>query len=246
VIAGGVHRWTAAGVETLLPDRRRVGGLELHADGGYVATGRDVVHVTDGGMRVLFSLEDTLGFNDVAADAEGRILVGSMHKRWGRLDEGRAGDVWRLGATGAEVLLDDVDLTNGVAFAPEGDVLYVADTARRVVHRARLADGEVVGRDVFVTLEEGHPDGVVVDAEGGVWVATFDGGTFDRFGPDGTLVDRIQAPGADAVTMCFGGDDLCDLYLATADISSPAAKSAGAIHRTRVPVGGVPRHRVAV
>lgn len=52
IIAGGVYRWSPEGsVETVIPKRRGVGGLALHADGGLVVSGRDVCHVRNGQSR---------------------------------------------------------------------------------------------------------------------------------------------------------------------------------------------------
>src|SRR3982751_1925248 len=46
VLGGGVYRWSAgAGIETMVPKRKGVGGLALHEDGGVVVSGRDIVHV---------------------------------------------------------------------------------------------------------------------------------------------------------------------------------------------------------
>src|SRR3712207_9300667 len=70
VLGGGVYRWTAGeGVDVVVPKRRGVGGLALHADGGVVCGGRDLVHVApDGTNRVLFDLPDGVpGFNDLCA-----------------------------------------------------------------------------------------------------------------------------------------------------------------------------------
>src|SRR5439155_4179919 len=49
VTGGSVYRLAPDGSRsTVVPKRRGVGGLALHAEGGVVVSGRDVVHVRDG------------------------------------------------------------------------------------------------------------------------------------------------------------------------------------------------------
>src|SRR5919206_5315099 len=79
-LGGGVYRWSAktGQVETVIAKRRGVGGMALHAGGGVVVSGRDVSHVTDAGTQVLFADEDAAGFNDLAVDPDGRVVVGVL------------------------------------------------------------------------------------------------------------------------------------------------------------------------
>jgi gluconolactonase len=77
-LKGGVYRRGADGaIETIVPKRRGVGGIALHADGGIVISGRDISHVKDGSSRIVFALDGVPGFNDLFTDAHGNILVGS-------------------------------------------------------------------------------------------------------------------------------------------------------------------------
>src|SRR4029434_3914533 len=78
IIAGGVyHRAPDGTVTTVIPKRRGVCGLALHADGGLVVVRRDVSHVRDGQSRQLLTVDGALGFNDLTTDADGRVYVGS-------------------------------------------------------------------------------------------------------------------------------------------------------------------------
>ena len=79
VLGGGVHRRDADGtVSTVIPQRRGVGGIALHADGGLVVGGRDLIHVRDGANRTLLSIEGLPGWNDLCTDARGRQYGGSI------------------------------------------------------------------------------------------------------------------------------------------------------------------------
>jgi hypothetical protein len=78
VLGGGIHLLDRKDkVSLAVPKRRGVGGMALHADGGIVAGGRDIVHISlaDHSMKVLFdqkSADDGVGFNDLTTDAKGR------------------------------------------------------------------------------------------------------------------------------------------------------------------------------
>src|SRR3989442_6262137 len=79
VLGGGVYRVDAAGaVTTVVPKRRGVGGIALHADGGVVCSGRDIVHVRDGQTRTLFAIPGLPGWNDLCTHADGRGYAGAL------------------------------------------------------------------------------------------------------------------------------------------------------------------------
>jgi sugar lactone lactonase YvrE len=210
--AGGVYRWTEAGVATVIPKRRGVGGLALHADGGIVVSGRTLIHVRDGDTRELFAPEGALGVNDLTTDTEGRILVGTLRMNWAEPEAGRPGELWRIGLAEKQLLSDGIQYPNGMAFSPDGRTLFVADFVGACVH---AVDVETWRRRLFAKLEKGNADGLAVDASGRVWVATGPGDSFDIFNPTGDLVDRVMPPQKFAVTLCFGTRDPHDLYLAT-------------------------------
>ena len=79
IAEGGVFRRSPDGdIETLVPGRKSVGGLALHADGGFVMSGPDVSHWKDGEVRVLLTRDGVSAWNDLQPDAEGRIIAGSI------------------------------------------------------------------------------------------------------------------------------------------------------------------------
>jgi len=225
--AGGVYRWRGGTVTTVVPRRRGVGGLALHAEGGIVVSGRTLIHVRDHETRELFAADDARGLNDLTTDAAGHVLVGSLRMDWREPEKGRPGEVWRVGSAGAEQLVAGIVYPNGMAFSPDGRTLYVADYVGACVHAVEVATRT---RRRFADLERGNADGLAVDAAGRVWVGTGPGGTFDVFDAAGALVDRLTPPEDFAVTLCFGSEDPHDLYLA-------AGRS---IYRTRSDVPGLP------
>ena len=242
---GGVYRRTPEGlVETVVPKRRGVGGIALHADGGIVCSGRNICHVRDGETRILFDPPETPGFNDLFTDSQGRVYVGSMRTSpFGDAAAGprTPGELWRIDAEGKAVeLYGDVSLTNGIGFSPDGAVIYHSDTARsHVIAHDVAPDGSCTNRRAFAILDRGAPDGLAVDTQGFVWVAAYGGGCVSRFAPDGRLDQHVEVPAKEVTSLCFGGDDGRDLYVATAGNSDdPALK--GCVFRDRAPVAGLP------
>ncbi len=242
VLNGGVFvRRPDGQVETVVPKRRGVGGIALHADGGLVISGRNICHVKDGETRVLFERDDIPGFNDLYTDSVGRVYTGSIRSDpFSDAGPRTPGEMYRIDTEGSVIeLYGDVALTNGIGFSPDGRRLYHSDSARRhiIVHRV-APDGAVGERGVFAELDRGAPDGLAVDEEGGVWTAAVGAGCLMRFDPDGKLDRVVPVPAESVTSLCFGLDDPRDLYITTADNShDPELK--GCIFRVRESVAGL-------
>jgi gluconolactonase len=246
---GGVYCRTPDGrIETVVPKRRGVGGIAIHAEGGIVISGRDINHVRDGSSRIVFRKDGVPGFNDLFTDAEGRVLVGSQ--KADPFAEGAKtipGELYRIGAAGAvEKLYGNVGLTNGIGFSPDGTRLYHSDSARgHVIGHTVDPEGRCTQRCVFAEPAGGAPDGLAVDEAGCVWVALYGGGCVARYTPDGALDHVLEVPARLVASLCFGGPDRRDLYVATGDNSNDRALG-GSIFRTRVDVAGLPAPKARV
>lgn len=238
---GGVYRRAPDGtITTAVPKRRGVGGIGLHADGGIVVGGRTICHVRDGVTRELFA--GAPGFNDLIVDAAGRVVCGTLRSNpFDMAAPRQAGECWRIDGEGsATELYGDVALTNGIGFSPDGSVIYHADTVRNGVWAHDIAaDGTCSNRRFLVQRDDFQPDGLAVDQAGVVWVADVSGSRSVRaFAPDGTEVERIDVPAKMVTSVCFGGADLCDLYIVTEDNTEDRARK-GTIFRTRAQTPGV-------
>jgi sugar lactone lactonase YvrE len=80
VIAGGVYRCAADGtVSEVLGRRRGIGGIVAHDDGGWVISGRTLVHVCpDGEQREIHDGDGFTGFNDLGVAPDGSVLAGAL------------------------------------------------------------------------------------------------------------------------------------------------------------------------
>jgi gluconolactonase len=241
VTKGGVYRRRPAGeIDTVVPKRRGVGGIALHADGRLVISGKNICHVKDGATRILFARDDAPGFNDLFTDAQGRVFTGTMKSDPFSIEGERiAGECWRIDGEGRGTeLYAGVSLTNGIGFSPDGTRIYHCDTARACV-LVHALDRSGRATPLPPIPIEGGPDGLAVDAEGGIWVALYQAGSVQRLLPDGRRERRIDVPARMVTSLCFGGDDLRDLYIVSADNRS-TPRSGGAIFRTRSEVAGLP------
>lgn len=243
---GGVYRRSPAGaIETLIPERKSVGGIALHAAGGVVVSGPDVVHWRDGEMRVLLSLEGVKAWNDLQPDQAGNIYVGCIRRDMEapRGTDERTGECYRIGTDGSVTeLYGGIAVTNGIGFSPDGATIYHADSlAKGIVTHDVAPDGSIANRRLIgnAAFTKGIPDGLCVDADGNLWVAHVGGRRVVRLDPAGNEIGEVPVP-AKAVTSCaFGGPDWSDLYIVTADNLDDPDKG-GSIFRTRPGVAGLP------
>ena len=118
---------------------------------------------------------------------------------------------------------DGVMLTNGLGFSPDGKLLYHSDARAPLVRVYDVkADGSVGPWRKFASLGEDRvPDGLKVASDGSVWVADAHGGRVAVFNPDGSHRKDIAVPLPMVTSLCFGGDDLRDLYIVTGSRGGP-------------------------
>ena len=249
---GGVYRRSPDGViETLIPRRRGVGGIALNAAGGIVCSGRSLICWDEATKqsRDLFNEWEgraLRGLNDLTVDAQGSVFVGSLEFDALSTDKPIPGNVFRVDPPNTVTKLwEGIEVTNGMGFSPDGTLLYHCDSTTKAVWAYDVTgDRRLKDRRVFATLAEGWPDGMAVDVEGGVWVAVVRYGEVVRFKANGTLGRRIKMPSLMVTSLCFGGADMMDLYVVTADNTEDASRK-GTIFRMRadVPGLGVPKAR---
>jgi sugar lactone lactonase YvrE len=188
---------------------------------------------------------DDIRMNDGGCDPDGRFHCGSMayDERPG------AGALYRLDPDGSvTVVLEGVTISNGLEWTPDGTRAYYVDTPTREISVfAYDRDAGLHDRRPFARVEGGLPDGLTVDAEGGVWVALYDGHAVRRYDPAGNLDVQIDVP-AGRVTACtFGGDDLDRLFITTSreGLESGRDPTAGALYAADPGVRGQPAREFA-
>jgi sugar lactone lactonase YvrE len=155
--------------------------------------------------------------NDGKCDSAGRFWAGTMSFK---LDAG-AGSLYRLDAEHrVSTVLSHVTLSNGLGWSPDDRTMYFIDSVTQGIDAFAFdpTTGSISNRRrlIDVASELGMPDGMTVDADGGIWVALWGGWAVHRYTPEGHL-DRIVRLPVSQVTSCtFGGSDLRDLYITSA------------------------------
>lgn len=246
-----IHRFhPASGLHTSWEIGVPVGCLAFRQQGGFVlATSRGFQFWSPGEpLRAIHDPEDSKAgarFNDGAVDAAGRFWAGT-------LCEGASSALYRLDtALNVSRMIENVTISNGIGWSPDGHTLYYTDTLRLTIaaYDFDLDSGAISNRRVFVSTEgeEGVPDGLAVDAEGCVWSARWGGWKIVRYAPTGEKLAEIELPVQQPTSCAFGGKDFQDLYITSAwtELSVKARSlqpHAGDLFRIRVDTPGLPVH----
>lgn len=226
-----------------------VGAVVPRAAGGFVAALQDGFWVVgDGPAHRLTSVAQArpgLRFNDGKCDPSGRFWAGTM-----AYDKSAGGGaLYRFDPDGrATCVLEGVTISNGLAWSADGRTMYYIDTPTQRVDAFSFeaATGEISDRRPVIRfpVESGAPDGMTIDADGGLWVALWGGGAVHRY-VDGNLDRVINLPVSQPTSCAFGGENLDELYVtsAWAGLSEEERRLqplAGALFRIRPGVRGVP------
>jgi D-xylono/L-arabinono-1,4-lactonase len=220
------------------------GSLLLFMDKGAIAVWREGAPLDY--IVEAIPAERKTRFNDVIADPAGRAYCGTMP------DGDRPAHLYRLDTDGSlTLLLDDVNLSNGMGFTPDRTQMYYTDTRKQTIYLFDYDEvtGALTNQRSFVTVPEepgeGHPDGMTVDADGNVWSARWDGHCLVQYSPAGEELQRITFPVPKVSCVTFGGPDLTDMYVTTASVGNRAQEGplAGALFHLNLGVKGLPEFR---
>lgn len=252
ILGGRIHRWQyGTGRTATVEVGELVAAAVPRAGGGLLLALTGEVAAAD--------LRGTLGrrcpvetgvpgnrLNDAKCDPAGRLYVGSM----AGTDRPGAAALYRLDPDWqVAVVLTGTTISNGLGWSPDGDRMYFADSGAQCVYAFDYDVGSATasGQRVLCALEpdQGAPDGLTVDAEGYLWVATFGGGSVRRFAPSGELDGVLGLPVRNVTSCTFGGPALDELFITTAAIELSEAERAeqphaGRVFRYRPGVTGLP------
>jgi sugar lactone lactonase YvrE len=144
------------------------------------------------------------GWNEIVVDGRGNVYVNAVGFRFGQ-DEFRPGVIALVTPDGAaRQVADDIAFPNGMAVTADNSTLIVSESfARRLTAFDIAADGSLSNRRAWA--EDVGPDGICVDAEGGVWTGSGGNGCL-RVREGGEVLERIELDRAPFACMLGGPD----------------------------------------
>lgn len=220
-----VHRFDpASGADEVLPLGLDdyLGSIALVEGGGLLALcGKRLLRWRPGEteLELLAEVEPTKPDNrpnDGKVDPEGRFWFGTMHKDaaepTGALYSFMDGRVFEHDQA--------FSCANGLGWSPDGETFYFVDMmpGHILAYDFDRQHGRVARRRILASVDpaEGWPDGLCVDAEGGLWVAHWDGWCLSHFAPDGKRTRKLELPVPRPTCPSFGGPDLKTLFVTSA------------------------------
>lgn len=221
-----VSRWTSTSpvVATVRP--RKDGGMVLGVEQGFALSD------TEGEVTLLSPLwpQGKVRMNEGACDPDGNFWCGSM-----AYDRAAgAASLWRLAPDGStEQMITNLTISNGLCWSADGTSAWYNDTETYTISQFDWTSHDgLTNRRVFVDLREDgvRPDGLTVDADGGVWIGLSNGAAVRRYDATGKLSAVIELPVTKATACTFGGENLDQLFITTSregmtDDEEPAAGS---------------------
>jgi gluconolactonase len=217
ISADGTKRFVDS---TFNPNLKQTNGLTIFKDGNIFACdyglGAILKITPEGKSEIFIEGYDGKKFNrpnDLAFDDDGNLYF-TDPKSYGKdkLD----GRIFKVKIESKEVTLleDSLAFPNGIAFSPNGEQLFVCESAlNRILNFKVNASGSLSEKTVFAELPGGDPDGLAFDIEGNLYVAHFGGGAIYVLFPDGGVKEKITAPGKKPSNVEFGGEDMKTLFI---------------------------------
>jgi gluconolactonase len=219
------------------------GLLRMTMEGQY-----ETVSDTIDGIQLLFPNDLCFGpdgmlyLTDSGIRADEWMPNGTVRSDYGTVPiEGR---VYRVDPTTLEgvALADGIRFTNGLAFGPADEYLYVAETVTGDILRYRWSPEGLGPREVFANVTDnarmvgqGGPDGMAFGSDGSLYVAVTGQGDVSVVRPDGSIDARIRTHGNKPTNVAFGRSPESRIYVTEVEN--------GTLEVFDVPTDGLPLHR---
>ena len=240
MLGEAVHTVDLQGDVTTLPLAGHApAGLGFRPDGTLLIAStesRKILRYDGDSVETIADLSDVVpaDLGDMVVDDLGRAYVGSQAREGGvvvRVDPD--GDV--------TVVASDLDFPNGMVITPDRETLILAEsTGRRLTSFTISEDGSLSSRRVFADGLDGPPDGIALDAEGGVWTAMTLAHQFERIMEGGKVTDRIDIGDRTAIACTLGGLERRTLFLLSSTDAYPQRLAGTKLSRLDVTTVDIP------
>jgi len=221
MLGEAVHTADMRGSLTTLPlPGHSPSGLGFRPDGSLLIAStedRQVLRYDGETVDTIADLADLApaSLGDMVVDDVGRAYIGSQAFS--------GGIIVRLDPDGsATVVAEDLDFPNGMVITPDRKTLIVAESIGRRLTAFTIGEGGALGdRQVFADGLDGPPDGIALDAEGGVWTSMTLAHQFERITEGGAVTDRIDMGERVAIACALGGPERRTLFLLSSTDAYP-------------------------
>ncbi|MEK4565973.1 SMP-30/gluconolactonase/LRE family protein [Alkalihalobacillus sp. FSL R5-0424] len=214
---------------------QKVTAVVKRKKGGYILAMTDGLYLFDADrLEKVASPEKVVPnhrFNDGKCDPAGRFWAGTMVMEGPEKDAA----LYRLNTDyTCEIVIDHVQISNGLAWDTKHSRMYYIDTPTQqiVSYHYDVESGEIHGKEMVYTFpkSEGSPDGMTIDQDGMLWVAMYNGWQVIQVNPFTKETIQSVEVGAKCVTSCaFGGEDYQTLYITTASSDDENDPHGGAL-----------------
>jgi sugar lactone lactonase YvrE len=224
MLGEAVHTVAPDGSLTTLPlPGHAPSGLGFRPDGSLLIVSTENRQLLGYDGETVTTIADLSGvapadLGDMVVDRLGRAYIGSQAFHGGviiRVDPDNS----------VSVVADDLDFPNGMAITADHHTLIVAESiGRRLTAFSIGDDGALSGRRVFADGLDGPPDGISLDADGGVWTAMTLAHQFERIedsGGKGRVTHRIDIGDRVAIACMLGGSARRTLFMLSSTDAYP-------------------------
>jgi sugar lactone lactonase YvrE len=225
-------------------------GLGWRPDGTMLVVSmvdRRLLAVRDGAAVEVADLSDVAHFhcNDMVVDARGNAYVGNFGFDLHDPDADQRTTTLALVTVDGDVrvVADDLFFPNGCVITPDGGTLVVGESFGGRLTAFRIADdGSLHDRREWARVRGAVPDGICLDADGAIWIASPISHQVLRVAEGGQVLAEVRTSDERQPFACMlGGTDRRTLYVCTALDSEPGAAvaaKAGRIEAVDVDVPG--------
>ncbi|RWS20677.1 calcium-binding protein-like protein [Leptotrombidium deliense] len=243
-------------------ERKRVGGtvtiiIPWHESEDHFVVSKDhellQYEWSTGKTKSLTFVENDLPtrFNDGKCDRNNRLWIGTMgHETSPAVVPPEMGSLYCINKDySVKRRVQNVSLSNGIAWSPDNKLMYFADSVKREVYvfDYEAETGDVSNQRTFFDYEKHGkpdevPDGMTIDVTGKIWVANWSGGRLIRLDPETSkIINEVNFEKVSRVTsLCFGGTQLNKLYVTSSwrglsDEQRTAQPTAGSLFEVTFP-----------
>ncbi|HET58274.1 MAG TPA: hypothetical protein ENN35_07530 [Deltaproteobacteria bacterium] len=179
---------------------------------------RRLLRLDAGGPVEVADLFDLASYhlNDMVVDDRGRAYIGNFGFDLTIPEPFSPAEIIMVEPDGtARVAAKDMAFPNGTVITPDGRTLIVAETfGRRLTAFTREEDGSLVDRRLWADVAPATPDGICLDRDDAIWVASPETAEVVRVAPGGVITDRVEVSTRPYACM-LGGTDRRTLFVCT-------------------------------